>query len=246
MTQDERTPEELREILQRLKDVQEVDIEILQVKDQMKVYPGKLKQLDTRLAEEQAEHEKVMNAPGDHELERRKLELEIKEIDNKIEEERKRQHGKLSNEAHQAISREIDFLEKKKDKAETRILETLEEEESYRERLSEVEERFSRFKTQNDEERARIQEQVKTKKGKIERLLADRERLREKVPQDVLRLYDRLSPRTPDVVVPAVNSHCGGCHILLVSQKMVEIRQMKKFIQCEGCLRVFSGEENTE
>jgi len=44
------------------------------------------------------------------------------------------------------------------------------------------------------------------------------------------------------VVCPAVRNHCGGCHMTLVNQIMVEIRQMKRFVRCEGCLRIFTGE----
>jgi predicted nucleic acid-binding Zn-ribbon protein len=217
---------------------------MLQIRKQLKLFPPKLEALDRRIAQEKEELERHRRARTDHGAERRKLEGDVQELEAKIERERARLMEVKTNKEYAAVNHEIDILREKIDNRETRILELIEDEESHSQDIDESEKRFDAFLAEIEEERQRIDEQVRTKKEKLVRLGSARERQREKIPQDVLAKYDRLSERHPgDVVVPAVRNHCGGCHLNLVSQRMVEIRQMKSFIQCEGCLRIFNGEE---
>jgi len=243
MTCIERTPEEIRAILSQLVELQEVDREIVQIRHQMAAPPAKIKALDTRLAQEQQEIEKVGAGKTDTGNERRKLESQVREIEGEIVEHQKRAMQCKTNKELAAVNLEIETLRKKMDGIETRILEMIDQEEAHDRRVAQAHEKFERLRGEMQEERHRIEGQIRSKNEILGRLAAERQRRRKTVPEDVLALYDRLSERHPgDVVCQAVHSHCGGCHINLVNQKMLEIRQMKTFVRCEGCLRIFSGE----
>jgi predicted nucleic acid-binding Zn-ribbon protein len=243
MTTPERTPEEIRKILANLVDLQEIDREIIQTKQQMKVLPPKLRALDTRLSQEQKEADRFRESGSDRKEDRRRLEQEVKILEEDIEKHRARLMDVKTNKEYAAVNHEIDSIRRKIDGLETRILEMIEDEEDHQQQVAQAHERLDRIRAEVEEERQRIEEQVRSKKEKLERLAADRERHRTKIPPDVLAMYERLSERLPgSVVVPAIRNHCGGCHLSLVSQKMVEIRQMNDFVRCEGCLRLFTGE----
>lgn len=243
MAGEERSPDEIREILAQLVELQEVDREIVQVRKQLASLPPKLRALDERLAEEERAVEKLSAGGTDTRSQRRKLEREIRDLEHEIKEHRKRQMEVKTNKELAAVMREIEALEQKVDQLETRVLEMIEQEEAHERSVAEARENLERLRSQAEQEKKRIHEQIRSKKEKIERLSAERNHRRSKLPPDVLSLYDRISERHPgDVVVPVVRNHCGGCHISLVSQKMVEIRQMKNFVRCEGCLRLFSGQ----
>jgi hypothetical protein len=243
MTKIERSPDEIRAILVQMAELQELDREMIQVRQQMAVLPPKLRALDARLAQEQQAIEKLGEGKTDSSHERRKMEKEVRELEEEIEKHQKRQMEVKTNKEYAAVNLEIDLLRRKIDAVETRILEGIEKEEAHERRVTQARQKYDRLRAESQQERQRIEEQIRTKNEKIARLNSERDRRRQAIPADALALYDRLSERHPgEVVCPAVRSHCGGCHINLVNQKMLEIRQMKTFVRCEGCLRIFSSE----
>jgi len=243
MVKTDRSPEEIRAILEQLVELQELDREIIQARKQAAALPQKIKALDARLAEEEKVFEELAAQTTDTSKRRRQLEREMRDLEEEVERHKKRLMEVKTNKEYAAVNQEIGLLREKIDAIETEILEMIEAEEAHEKRVAHERERLEQLRSQVEKERQRIRERIAEKKEKIKRLAAERERQRTKIPADVLALYDRLFERHPgDVVVPAVRNHCGGCHINLVSQKMLEIRQMKRIVQCEGCLRIFSGE----
>ena len=243
MARVERSSEEIRAILNQLVELQEVDREMVQLRQHLATFPPKLRALDTRMAHEQQEVGKLDTTKTDTSKDRRRLEKDIQELEEHIAARRKRFPEIKTNKEMAAVNQEIEALRRRIDAFETRILEMIEEEEAHDRRVAQAREKLERLRVETDQEKQRIQEQLRAKNEKLGRLAAERERRRKAIPEDVLALYDRLSERHPgDVVCQALHNHCGGCHINLVSQKMVEIRQMKTFARCEGCLRIFSGE----
>jgi len=219
-----------------------VDREIVQIRQQMATFPPKLRALDTRVAQEHQEVAKLDTTKTDTSKDRHRLEKDIQELEEHIAARRKRFPEIKTNKEMAAVNHEIESLRLKIDALETRILEMIEDEEAHDRRVAQAREKIERLHAETDIEKQRIQDQLRSKNEKLGRLAAERDRRRKSVPDDVLALYDRLSERHPgDVVCQALHNHCGGCHINLVSQKMVEIRQMKTFVRCEGCLRIFSG-----
>jgi len=243
MAEPERSPEEIRAILADLAEFQEIDRETIQVRRQLASLSPKLPALDARLAQKEQEIEKLATRKSDPGKERPRLEREVRELENSIEEHSKRLMEVKTNKEYAAVNQEIEILRQKIDALETRILEMIEDEDVHEKRVGQARQRLERVRAESQEEKRRIEERIRSKNETLSRLAGERERRRTAIPADVLAIYDRLSQRHPgDVVVPAVRNHCGGCHLSLVSQKMVEIRQMKQFVRCEGCLRLFSGE----
>lgn len=243
MAEPEKSPEEIRTILAQLVELQEIDRETIQARRQMAALSPKLRALDTRLAQEEQEVGKVGASTSDPSKERGRLEREVRDLESNVKEHNRRLMEVKTNKEYAAVNQEIETLRQKIDALETRILEMIEDEEAQEKRIEQAHERLERIRAESQEEKRRIEEQIRSKNEKLQRLAAELDRRRDNIPGDLLAIYDRLSQRHPgDVVVPAVRNHCGGCHLNLVSQKMVEIRQMKKFVRCEGCLRLFSGE----
>ncbi|MCX8036794.1 MAG: hypothetical protein N3D11_07030 [Candidatus Sumerlaeia bacterium] len=240
----ERTPDEIRAIVQQLRDLQEVDREIRDLRKQLALLPSKHKALDVRLAQEHAEIERLKADKMDTSNERRKLEKEIRQLEAEIKDHEDKRMRCKTNPELRAVDLEIAAIRKKIDALETRVLEQIEEEEAHDRKVAEALAKLEQLEREHIEERRRIEEQIRSKSEKLARREQTYKDMRAQIPPDALALYDRLSERLPgSVVCPAVRNHCGGCHLTLVNQKLLEIRQMKTFVRCEGCLRIFCGEE---
>jgi hypothetical protein len=243
----ERSPEEIQAVLKELLELQVLDAEIIQLGQQLGVLAPKLAALEEKLARERKAFEAAEGPVFDGHVERQRIEKEIHGIEQSIEEHRKRQIGLKTNKEYAAVEHEIAAMRRRIDQLETRILQIIEQEEGTSRAQSEAHKRFDRFRAEAEEEKQRIGQQIRTKKERLEKRTAERDAWRRRIPPDVLRLYDRLSERHPGtVVVMAVQNSCGGCHMNLVHQKMLEIRQMQRFVRCDGCLRLFAGEAKNE
>ncbi|MBM3335660.1 hypothetical protein FJY63_13455 [Candidatus Sumerlaeota bacterium] len=238
----ERSPDEIRAILAQLTELQELDRKIIQVRQQMAALPPRLRAVETRFSQEQRELEKLTGSKSDRSKDQRRLEHESREIEEEIESHKKRLMEVKDNKQYAAVGHEIAVLRQKLDAIETAILKNIEDEEAHERRVAQARQKIERVRAETNEEKRRIEDQIRTRKQALDSLDAKRQHHRQAIPADVLALYDRLFERNPgNVVCQAVGNHCGGCHINLVNQKMLEIRQMKTFVRCEGCLRFFTG-----
>ncbi|HVY74975.1 MAG TPA: C4-type zinc ribbon domain-containing protein [Puia sp.] len=92
---------------------------------------------------------------------------------------------------------------------------------------------------------------LKNKKEELDKIIAATEKeekhfaklsseAREKIEPRLLNSYDRIRSnyRNGLAVVPVVRDACGGCFNAIPPQRQSEIRQRKKIIFCENCVRI--------
>jgi uncharacterized protein len=72
----------------------------------------------------------------------------------------------------------------------------------------------------------------------LEKLLAARARLAEKVPPQDLRLYERISRRHTHAIVPVADRICLGCHMSLPTSAVSLSANPDRILTCESCGRI--------
>ncbi|HHW49860.1 MAG TPA: hypothetical protein GX406_00065 [Pseudoclavibacter sp.] len=140
-------------------------------------------------------------------------------------------------EAH-SLSAELETLGRRLDALEESQLELMEEEERRRAALdtirAEREEIRDRGRALQDEARQRVAE----RSARRDALTAEREKLAEAVPADVLALYDRVRSRGFGIgAARLVNKVCGGCAIQLGPTDFAQISKLPvtQITQCPSC-----------
>jgi predicted nucleic acid-binding Zn-ribbon protein len=89
-----------------------------------------------------------------------------------------------------------------------------------------------------DPEMKSTEEKMGVRISALEKLLAARSRLAEKVPPADLRLYERIARRHSHAIVPVEDRTCLGCHMALPTAA-VSLRSDPEHIRtCENCGRI--------
>ena len=144
-----------------------------------------------------------------------------------------------TNKEYAAITAEIDGTKAKIDAAETLGLEALEVEENAETEIEETGKANEVLKKELDEERARIEAQIKEKNARLAENQDEREKRIEQLPLEFQDLYQPLNDlHVGSAVVPVTEGSCGGCNVGLTSQRILDARKGDGSARCENCGRI--------
>ncbi|MBN1899693.1 hypothetical protein JW926_00040 [Candidatus Sumerlaeota bacterium] len=230
----------MKEEINKLQALQEIDLEIIQLKEQLLLYPPMLKQLEHNLNRHREEHKALVDSKKNHQKTRRELEKEIEFLEEQANKKAQQQMGpKIKQDAYDALKHEIDQFKKQIGELEDKILKSISEEEQLDSTISLGEQNLKREEEESGSEMQRIREQIKSKKERLALREMEREEQKNKVSQPLLAYYNRFyKSYGPNVVVFVEGDSCGGCHMRILPQVMVEIHKGDQIVYCEGCRRI--------
>ncbi|MBI4064263.1 MAG: hypothetical protein HY401_08195 [Elusimicrobia bacterium] len=173
-------------------------------------------------------------------VEQKSLDVEIGKIDNDIAKNTASLQQVKTNDAYQALLKEIDGFKKKKDDLETKVLLIYEKIDQDKKQEQEFLKSFDVKKKEKNGEIAKLE----AEKSAIEVSLQETQKLREEassaVPKAVFERYEWLRSRRAGLaLVPVLEgSSCGGCRMHVPQQVLNNILKARDFISCERCQRI--------
>ena len=159
------------------------------------------------------------------------LEVRRKDMENEVE-SRKEQILKFSqqqletkkNVEYQALGREIDHTRQAISEIEDRELEVMEEQDIFKTKLTEA---------------RRVAEEAKASEATTLSDLDEREELVSKINKKTYAHYERLlDTKGGRVIVGVDNGSCGGCHMKLQAQEIVNAKSGREMVTCTNCGRL--------
>jgi hypothetical protein len=230
----------MKEEIQELLTLQEIDLEIMQLREQLILYPPMLKHLEYNLNRHREEYKALVENKKTHHKTRRDLEKEIEFLEEQVNKKIQQQMGpKIKQDAYDALKHEIDKFKEQIGEIEDKILASITEEEELDSAISRGEKSLKREEAESGSEVERIQEQIKTKKERLTLREKERETQKNKVSLPLLAYYNRFfKSYGPNVAAFVEGDSCGGCHMRILPQVMVEIHKAEIMVYCEGCRRI--------
>jgi predicted nucleic acid-binding Zn-ribbon protein len=201
--------------------------------------PRELAEVEGRIASGQRVLEEQTQRVKQLQLERRGFE---KEIEAHAEQERKFQ-GQLfqvkTNQEYQALLHEIEGVKQKRSLIETRVLESLEEEEQ----LGATRAAHEKAATESRRLGEARRQELETEQARLEREAGGvRERrgaLLAQLPPGLRGRYERIHGALDGrAVVAVLRNACGGCMRQLPPQRVQEARRQDTVVVCDGCGRL--------
>ena len=174
------------------------------------------------------------------------LEVRRKDLENEVE-SRKEQILKYSqqqletkkNEEYQALGREIDHTRQAISEIEDRELELMEEQDVFKTKLAEAKRVAEEAKASEAAMLSDLDEREKNIEKELDELDEEREEIVKTINKKTFVLYERLlDTKEGRVIVGVDHGSCGGCHMKLQAQEIVNAKSGREMVTCTNCGRL--------
>ncbi|HPW67499.1 MAG TPA: C4-type zinc ribbon domain-containing protein [Salinivirgaceae bacterium] len=219
---------------------------------------------------------KIETLRGELPLEVQDLEDEIAGLEtrlNKIKDEIKEQENTISNKKNEIVSAQTlikKYEEQQMNVRNNREFESIAKEIRYQKleiehrekdirdftgRIKQNQEAYEKTKAIYEEKKVDLEHKrpeldsiIEETKIEEDRLLASKESVKKLIEERLYNAYARIQNNAKNrlAVVTFDRESCGGCFNAIPPQRMVDIRQYKKIIDCEYCGRILIDPETAE
>jgi hypothetical protein len=174
------------------------------------------------------------------------LEVRRKDLENEVE-SRKEQILKYSqqqletkkNEEYQALGREIEHTQQAISGLEDQELELMEEQDAFKAKCAEAKQTAEAAKATEATLLSDLDERKKNIGKELDELDDEREQLAAAINNKTLTHYERLLDTKQGMVIVGIDhGSCGGCHMKLQVQEIVNAKNGREMATCSNCGRL--------
>jgi predicted nucleic acid-binding Zn-ribbon protein len=219
-------------------ELQNIDSQLMELEEILGDLPRKVKE---SIAEEQrtlSNIEDNKNRVKEIQLELNKMELRVKEDNDKINTLKDQLFQVTTNRQYDAIMSEIDHLKEQLDNDENIEIELLEEKEKLDKEISEQEVNVEKVSKDLVEKRENLEKLIEESAEQKDTLEQERNTLIKDIEPNIMKRYDTVrKARRGTAAVPVLGNSCSGCGAVVPPQKIAEIKEDKTPHTCDECMR---------
>lgn len=231
----------MQKVLQRLIDLQSLDVQLNEVRARLATFPKKLAEVDARITVAKAEVEHNKAAQLAALKDRKKYELDVEQWKERVRKYRDQTSQIKTNEAYKALQHEVQMAEDEIAKAEDRLLEQMISGEEYERRIKASEKLLKEIEEVARGQRAKIEADKTAAEKREAELTAERAAVVADIPENLLDHYDRISRKHKGVALAEVRDEkCSACGMRLRPHVFQEMRRdnNEELFHCETCTRI--------
>ncbi|MFM9537194.1 zinc ribbon domain-containing protein [Streptomyces turgidiscabies] len=229
----------------RLLDVQALDVRLQQLAHKRKSLPehAEIESLTKDLTQLRDLLVAATTEESDCAREQTKAEQDVDQVRQRATRDQQRlDSGAVSSSKDlENLQREIVSLAKRQGDLEDIVLEVMERRESAQERVAELTERVGAVQGKIDDATARREASYESLAGEVGTATKEREVIAGSVPDDLLKLYDKLRQQQGGVGAARLfQRRCEGCRLELNITEVNEVKAAPRdaVLRCENCRRI--------
>ncbi len=227
--------------------LQEIDGEIDKLESEKKKIPIELQALGVELTRHRERFQLESDKLEELKRERRSKERQLSVQQDKLEQYKSQRLSVRTNKEYTALESEIAELEGSNSAIEDEILELMisideatDELEGAKNELDAQEDRFKR-------RREKLLSDSRDLDGQIAQWNEKRGGFLERIGPVLMRKYDNWRKRRGSSLVAVIRGQsCGGCHLTLPPQLIIEVRKKREIYTCNSCGRILYWEDEGE
>lgn len=229
----------MKDLLEDLIALQEVEIEIFKAEDGLRELPKEVSEIQSIITARKRSLDSADEEIASYEERKAPLEVELKENQALLDAADARIKRIKTNKEYLAMQREIDLAKKRKADLEEQVLtimEKIEKKTSERERIRTS---FETDKVILDEKMGKLNTLMKELDAVLAEYKGKDDRLRKIVDKSLLSKYDRIKQSKKGLaVVECFEGVCRGCHMHIQPQLFNELIRGDRLINCPACQRI--------
>lgn len=229
----------MRENLNRLIELQDVDDELKAIESMKGDLPQQVDVLKRELLEAETNLNNLKKELETSKRTKLHLEGEVKVQEERLKKYQNQLYAVKSNKEYDAITLETDTTKEKIDDIETKILESIESEDNLTKDVEDLEEHIKTLQENLIDKEKKLNVKIQETDSVSQILKQKRNELIGHIRKPVLYQYERIRKGKNGWAVVEINRYsCGGCFTTIPAQKALEIRSMNQLILCESCGRI--------
>lgn len=195
--------------------------------------------LTNKAAKAAAEADAAKKRMQQAESDRKKLELEVDSLKERIGKLRTQQNDTRSNDQYKAFQHQIETYETEIHQIEDRELELMELFETSSKASAAAAKVSSEVKAETDRHLKELTARDANLSAEVESVTDARETVADEVDEMSLAKYERvLKTRGDNAVVGVAKGICGGCHVRLTHQAFISAKAQQELVTCTNCGRI--------
>ena len=225
--------------IEKLLVLQDRDRKIHRVQAELAHISPERESLKARAAVTQTQLDAAKNRVKQIESERKRLEIEVESKKTQIEKYANQQLQTRKNEEYRALAQEIEHCKAEITKIEDKEIELMEQAEAAQKEVLRAMADASEAKKLVENQVAQLNEREENLKKELADFQTGRAELAAAVDDGTRNRYERLMKSKGDnVVVGIAHGVCGGCHMKLPAQILINCRSQREIVPCGNCGRI--------
>ena len=229
----------MSDVIEKLLVLQDRDRKIRRVQAELLYIEPQRHGFQAKAAATQAGLEAARGRVKQLESDRKQLELEVEEKKQLIIKYANQQFQTRKNEEYRALAHEIDLCKQAIFNIENKEIELMEAAEAAQREVAKAVQAAAEAKKIVEEQVAQLNKREENLKKELAELQANRQELASAVGEIERGRYERLfRNKGENVVVGVQHGVCGGCHMRLPPQLLVQCQADAELVTCSNCGRI--------
>lgn len=240
---------EIKQLLQ----VQELDKEIIHLKETIARYPKVWDQVKEKLTRARETQAVAAAAEEKFEKDKKRMEQKLRLTTDEFRRAQTQQNAVKTAKEYEAATKQLEHVKRQLEETQKRAELLIEKEDEIRQAAAEGKSELDKIEDLYKSEKKRIREQFNEKKQLLEQLEGRRQEEFSNLDAKTQQIYERALVRYPgNSVVPVVyekiqgsdrgTNGCAGCYFEVLPEVLVRIRQENEIITCTNCGRLLYEE----
>ncbi len=228
----------MQEELAALEELQKLDLDILELSNELGAIPLTIEETRENVSHIGEILERERERLRESEEWRRDREKAVDLQSDLLTKSKAKLQLARNEKENKAAQREIDTIRKNIQEREKETLDVMEAIEQYRKAIEEHTVEFSELEKHLKATEEEGNERMREMESAIGSTEERRAQLSSRVPEKLLRQYERIHKRLGLALVPVVEGSCTGCNIGLQPQMYNLLQRGNKIFTCPNCFRI--------
>lgn len=229
----------IQEILDALKQAQELDREIHRIRHEIDSIPESIQEMTQTFEGEKSRLAHLEDRLKEIQLRQKKKEGELAEKEALVRKYDSQLAQVKTNKEYSALQQEIAALKADGSLLEDEVLKVLDEMEDVQKEVRKERDRLSQLEKESEQKKKELTEKAGTLKGNLAGLTEKRLEIVKQVSPEARELYDKIIAKKEGLaLVPVIGEACGACRMELRPQLLNEIRLKEALVVCDNCSRI--------